>query len=197
MCDRHEILLIADEVQSGIGRTGKWWGIQNFGVEPDIVCTAKGIASGMPLGAMIARKSIVTWPKGSHGNTYGGNPISCAAGLATLQLIEEEYLQNAAEVGEYTQDALSEIAVRHPSIGQVRGIGLMIGAEFVKDHGSKEADSQIRDQIVDLAFEHGLLLLGCGKSTIRISPPLSIQRSEVDEGLALFEEAITLAENRR
>jgi 4-aminobutyrate aminotransferase len=197
LCDRHEILMIADEVQSGIGRTGKWWGIQHFGVEPDIVCTAKGIASGMPLGAMIARKSIVTWPKGSHGNTYGGNPISCAAGLATLALVGEEYMQNAADVGEYALDALCEIAVRHPSIGQVRGIGLMIGIEFVKDHGSKEADSHLRDQIVDLAFECGLLLLGCGKSTIRLAPPLSIQRPEVDEGLAMLEEAITLAENRR
>ncbi|MCL4560645.1 MAG: acetyl ornithine aminotransferase family protein [Chloroflexi bacterium] len=196
LCDRHGILLIADEVQSGMGRTGKWWAIENFGVEPDIICTAKGIASGMPLGAMIARKSVMTWPKGSHGNTYGGNPISCAASLATLSLIESEYLQNAASVGEYTLDALSEIAVRHPSIGVVRGIGLMIGIEFVKDHKSKEQDARLRDRIVDLAFNRGLLTLGCGKSTIRISPPLSVSHAEVDEALAILEEAIAIAENQ-
>lgn len=196
LCDRHGILLISDEVQSGVGRTGKWWAIEHFGVEPDIICTAKGIASGMPLGAMIARESVVTWPKGSHGNTYGGNPISCAASLATLDLIENEYLQNATEVGEYALDILSEIAVRHPSIGQVRGIGLMIGVEFVKDQMTKEPDHDLRDEIVDLAFERGLLTLGCGKSTIRISPPLSISKEEIDEGMAIFEEAISIAENR-
>lgn len=120
LCDKHGILLIVDEVQAGVGRTGKWWSIENFGVEPDILCTAKGIASGMPLGAMVARKSVVTWPRGSHGNTYGGNPIACAAAIATLELIENGYMQNAADVGQYTQDALTEIQVRHPSMGQVR-----------------------------------------------------------------------------
>ena len=166
LCDKYGVLLIADEVQSGMGRTGKWWAIEQFGVEPDIVCTAKGIASGMPMGAMIARKSVMTWPKGSHGNTYGGNPLACAASLATIDLIEKEYMQNAAQVGEYTLDALCEIAARHSSIGQVRGMGLMIGIEFVKDHQSKEADPLIRDRIVELAFERGLLTLGCGKSTL-------------------------------
>lgn len=194
LCDRHDILLIVDEVQSGMGRTGKWWAIEHFGVEPDIVCVGKGIASGIPLGAIIARKSIVTWPLGSHGNTYGGNPIACAAALATLDLLREEYLQNAAEVGQYAIDALQEIAIRHPSIGQVRGIGLMIGVEFVKDRLSREPAHDLRERVVELAFQRGLLTLGCGRSTIRVSPPLSITRSEIDEGLEIFEEAIGLAE---
>ena len=194
LCDRHGILLIADEVQAGMGRTGKWWSIENFGVEPDIITVAKGIASGMPIGAMIARKSIVTWPKGAHGNTFGGNPIACAAALATIDLIQEEYMQNAVEVGEYTLDALEEIKLRHPSIGDVRGIGLMIGIEFVKDQNQKTPAEELRDRIVDLAFERGLLTLGCGKSVIRISPPLSINKDEIDEGLEILEEAITLGE---
>ena len=194
-CDRHDILLIADEVQAGMGRTGKWWSIENFGVEPDIICSAKGIASGMPLGAMIARKSIMDWPKGSHGNTYGGNPISCAAALATIQLIEEGMIDNATEIGNYTLNGLNEIASRHPSMGEVRGIGLMIGIEFVTDKTTKESAPKLRDNVVDLAFERGLLLLGCGKSVIRISPPLCVTRSEVDEGLTILEEAIRIAEN--
>jgi len=194
LCDRYGVLLIVDEVQSGMGRTGKWWAIENFDVEPDIICSAKGIASGMPLGAMIARKSLVTWPKGAHGNTFGGNPISCAASLATIDLIEDKYLRNASTMGEYALDALAEIQSRHPSIGDVRGLGLMIGVEFVKNRTSKEKYPQLRDKIVRTAFEHGLLLLGCGKSTIRISPPLNISKSEIDEGLSILEYAITLAE---
>ncbi|MBI5295846.1 MAG: acetyl ornithine aminotransferase family protein [Chloroflexi bacterium] len=194
LCDKYDILMIVDEVQSGMGRTGKWWAIEHFGVEPDIVTAAKGIASGMPLGACIARREIMDWEKGSHGNTYGGNPISCAAALATIELIETEYMQNAAEVGQYTLDALTEIQSRHPSIGDVRGIGLMIGVEFVKDRNSKEPAGDLTERVVDLAFERGLLMLSCGKSVIRIAPPLSISRSEVDEGLAIFEEAVTLAE---
>jgi 4-aminobutyrate aminotransferase len=194
LCDRHDILLIVDEVQSGMGRTGKWWAIEHFGIEPDIVCVGKGIASGIPLGAIIARKSIVTWPLGSHGNTYGGNPVACAAALATLDLIQDQYLQNATDVGEYAIDALNEVAARHPSIGQVRGIGLMIGVEFVKNRQSKEPAHDLRERIVQRAFERGLLTLGCGPSTIRISPPLSITRSEIDEGLEIFEESISLTE---
>jgi 4-aminobutyrate aminotransferase len=194
LCDRHDILLIVDEVQSGMGRTGKWWAIEHFGIEPDIVCVGKGIASGIPLGAIIARKSIVTWPLGSQGNTYGGNPVACAAALATLDLIQDQYLQNATDVGEYAIDALNEVAARHPSIGQVRGIGLMIGVEFVKNRQSKEPAHDLRERIVQRAFERGLLTLGCGPSTIRISPPLSITRSEIDEGLEIFEESISLTE---
>ncbi|NWF64404.1 MAG: acetyl ornithine aminotransferase family protein [Chloroflexi bacterium] len=193
-CDKHGILMILDEVQSGMGRTGKWWAIEHFGVEPDIITSAKGIASGMPLGACIARKSVMDWEIGTHGNTYGGNPISCAASLATIDLIEQEYLQNAQEVGEYAMDVLMEIQARHPSIGEVRGKGLMIGVEFVKDRETKEPAKTLTDRVVDLAFEHGLLMLACGQSVIRIAPPLSINKGEVDEGLRIFEGALTQAE---
>jgi 4-aminobutyrate aminotransferase len=197
LCDRHRILLIVDEVQSGMGRTGKWWGIENFGVEPDIVCSGKGIASGIPLGAIIARKSLVTWPVGSHGNTYGGNPIACAAALATIDLIKSGFMQNAHEMGELALSMLGEIAQQHPNIGQVRGIGLMLGVEFVKDQETKEYNSKLRDRIVDIAFEQGLLTLGCGKSTIRISPALNITKENLVEGLEIFEKAITLAEKEK
>jgi 4-aminobutyrate aminotransferase len=197
LCDRHSILLILDEVQSGVGRTGKWWAIEHFGVEPDIVCTAKGIASGVPLGLMFARQHIVDWQKGAHGNTFGGNPLACAAALATLELLETEYMQNATEVGNYAMDILAEIMTHHPSIGQVRGKGLMIGVEFVKNRETKEPAEKLRDRIVDNAFLRGLLLLGCGKSTIRIAPPLSVSRSEVDEGMMIFEEAISVSELER
>ncbi len=194
LCDKNNILLIADEVQSGMGRTGKWWAIEHFDVEPDIITAAKGIASGMPLGACIARDSVMDWPRGSHGNTFGGNPLCCAAALATIDLIENEYLENAATVGQYTLDALSEIMPRHPSIGDVRGIGLMIGVEFVKDRKSKVPADELCNRVVDLAFERGLILLSCGKSVIRIAPPLNISQAEVDEGLKIFEEALSLAE---
>lgn len=194
LCDTYNILMIVDEVQSGMGRTGKWWAIEHFDVEPDIVCAGKGIASGIPLGAIIARKSIVTWPLGSHGNTYGGNPVACASGLATIDLIKNEYLQNAWEVGIYALDALEEIATRHTSIGDVRGIGLMIGVEFVKDQQTREPAHELREKIVYNAFERGLLTLGCGNSSIRISPPLNISKLEIDEGLQIFEAAIAEAE---
>ncbi len=196
LCDKYGILLIVDEVQSGMGRTGKWWGIQHWGVEPDMVCSAKGIASGMPLGAMIARKSLMDWPPGAHGNTYGGNPLSCAAALETIRLLENGYIQNSAEIGTYTLDALEEIAVRHPSIGEVRGKGLMIGVEFVKDKETKERAPDIRNAMVHSAFVHGLLLLGCGRNTVRITPPLNVSKTEIDEGLEIFENAVTEAEQK-
>jgi len=194
ICDKYGILLIVDEVQSGMGRTGKWWAIQHYGVEPDMFTTAKGIASGMPLGACVARKSVMDWGKGTHGNTYGGNPISCAAAIATLDLIENEYLENAAIMGQYALDALEEIMHRHPSIGHIRGKGLMIGVEFVKDRETKEPSKEITDRVIELAFERGLLLLSCAKSVIRVAPPLSITKSEVDDGLKIFAETITVAE---
>jgi len=194
LCDKHGILLIADEVQSGIGRTGKWWAIEHWGVEPDIVCFAKGIASGMPLGGILARASVMDWPIGAHGNTYGGNPVSCSAGLATLELIEGGFMKNAAEVGEYALDALSEIMTRHTSIGQVRGKGLMIGIEFVKDRESKIPAADLRDRIVEKAFHNGLITLGSGKNSVRIAPPLNISQDLINEGLQMLEEAITSAE---
>lgn len=194
LCDKHGILLIADEVQSGMGRTGKWWAIEHWDVEPDIVCIAKGIASGMPLGVTIARQHVMNWTKGAHGNTYGGNPISCAAALATIDLVEKGYMENAMEVGEYIQDALEEIKVRHPSIGEVRGKGLMIGVEFVTDRESKTPADALRNSVVETAFNHGLITLGCGKSTIRIAPPLCLTRSEANEALEIFEAAISLSE---
>lgn len=194
LCDKHGILLILDEVQSGIGRTGKWWAIDHFGVEPDIITSAKGIASGMPLGACIARKSVMNWEIGTHGNTYGGNPVSCVAALATIDLVEKQFMQNAKEVGEYAMEALEEIKARHPSIGDVRGKGLMIGVELVKDRETKEPAKQLIDRLVDLAYERGLLTLSCGQSVIRIAPPLAITKTEMDEGLRLFEDALTAAE---
>lgn len=194
LCDRHGILLIADEVQSGMGRTGKWWAIEHFGIEPDIVTSAKGLASGMPLGAMIARKSIMTWQPGAHGSTFGGNPVSCAAALATLRLIEESYMQNAAELGDYMLGCLREMQDRHPTMGDLRGKGMMIGIELVEDHGSRMPLHDARDKVIELAFERGLLLLGAGESVIRLMPPLMIDRETVDEALSIFDEALSEVE---
>jgi 4-aminobutyrate aminotransferase len=187
-------MLIADEVQSGMGRTGRWWAIENFDVKPDIICTAKGIASGIPLGAMITTKKVMNWPRGAHGNTYGGNPVACAAALATIDLIEKEYLNNALEMGAYMKSALEEIQSGHSTIGDVRGIGLMLGVDFVKDHHTKKHNIEIRDRVEKLAFEHGMISLGCGKSSIRFAPPLSISKNEIDEGLEIFDYAVGLAE---
>lgn len=196
LCDRHQMLLIVDEVQSGMGRTGKWWAIEHYGVEPDIVCVGKGIASGVPLGAIIARKSLMNWTKGDHGNTYGGNPLACAAALATIDLIRDDFMQNAAEVGEFALRKLVEIQSRHLCIGQARGKGLMIGVEFVRDRETRHPDTDLRDRIIHQAFQSGLLLLGCGKSTIRIAPPLSINQAEIDQGLEIFEQVITQVEQQ-
>ena len=193
LCDKHGILLIADEVQTGIGRTGKWWGIQHFGVEPDIVCFAKGIASGVPLGGILAKKSVMDWEKGAHGNTYGGNPIACAAALATLELIETSLMKNAAEVGAYAIQRLEKMMEKYPAIVDVRGKGLMIGVEFTPGKSKESRKEVLRDVVVHNAFEYGLLVLGCGKNVIRIVPPLTITKQQMDEGLDIFEEAIRQA----
>lgn len=196
LCDRHGALLIVDEIQSGMGRTGKWWAVENFGTEPDIVCIAKGIASGLPLGAMLAKESVMTWPEGAHGNTYGGNPLACAAALATIELIEEDYLENAREMGEYMKDALEEIQSLHESIGDVRGMGLMLGVDFVNDQQTKTHNKKLRDLVVREAYEHGLITMGCGESTIRFAPSLAVSRAEIDEGLEIFSHAVRLAEKQ-
>jgi 4-aminobutyrate aminotransferase len=148
----------------------------------------------MPLGAMIARKSVMNWPPGAHGNTFGGNPLSCAAALETIRLLEEELIENAAQVGTYTLDCLEEIQARHPSIGEVRGKGLMIGVEFVRNKATKARAPEIRDALIHNAFLRGLLLLGCGRNTVRVTPPLTVSTAEVDEALAIFEDALTEAE---
>ena len=196
VCDRYGILLMVDEIQSGAGRTGKWWAIEHDGTEPDVVCFAKGVTSGMPIGGIIARDSLMTWGRGSHGSTFGGNPVAATAALATLEAIEGEGMMPMAEdTGEYIMDALTEIASRHPSLGDVRGRGLMIGMEFVKDRRTKERAIALRDHIIQRAFEMGLLLIPCGTNAIRITPPLNIGRSLVDEGLETFERALTEAES--
>jgi 4-aminobutyrate aminotransferase len=194
ICDRHGILLIADEVQSGMGRTGKWWAIEHWGVEPDIVTSAKGIASGVPLGAMLARRSVATWGPGTHGNTYGGNPLACASALATIGVIEGGAKENAATVGEQAMHLLREMALRHPTIGEVRGKGLMIGVELVEDRETKKRALDLREAVVKLAFQHGLLILGCGKNSLRLIPPLVVTQSEVDEALAILDHVLGLAE---
>ncbi|OGQ82126.1 MAG: 4-aminobutyrate aminotransferase [Deltaproteobacteria bacterium RIFCSPLOWO2_12_FULL_60_19] len=188
ICDRHGILLVMDEVQSGFGRTGKMFACEHWGVEPDILCAAKGIASGLPLGAMIAKSAVSTWPAGTHGTTFGGNPVACAAALATIELIENGLMRNAAEVGGYLKEKLTQLKTSHPSISDVRGLGLMLGVELARADGTP--DGQSRDRIVMTCFEKGLLLLGCGESTIRFAPPLIVTKSEVDVAVEIFRSAL-------
>jgi 4-aminobutyrate aminotransferase len=190
ICDRHGILLIADEVQAGSGRTGKWWSIEHSGVQPDIVTIAKGIASGMPLGICMARAEIMDWVPGSHASTFGGNPICIAAALATIDILEREGLKNAATVGEAMLNRLRTWIAKHPAVGDVRGRGLMIGIELVKDQGNRTPAGPMRDRIVELAFERGLLILGCGESSIRLCPPLIVNQHEADIALDILEECI-------
>jgi 4-aminobutyrate aminotransferase len=193
ICDRHGILLIADEVQSGAGRTGKWWAIEHSGVQPDIVCSAKGIASGMPLGICMARAEIMNWLPGSHASTFGGNPISLAAALATIDILEREGLENAATVGAAMLTRLKTWVRKYPSVGDARGRGLMIAMELVEDKQTRKPHSRLRDRIVDLAFQHGLLLLGCGESSIRFCPSLLVSMQEAQIALDLLEECFQLA----
>ena len=193
ICDERGIVLVFDEVQTGFGRTGKLFATEHFDVEPDIICLAKGIASGMPLGAIIARDEIMSWPPGAHASTFGGNPVSCAASLATLDLLEGGFVDMAAESGAYLKARLREMADRYPQIGDVRGKGLMVGAELVVDPVSKEPDAALRNLVVEVCYEHGLLMLGCGPNSLRFIPALNIPRELLDEGLDLFERAFAEA----
>jgi 4-aminobutyrate aminotransferase len=194
LCDRHGILLVADEVQSGMGRTGKMFAVEHWGVEPDIVCLAKGIASGMPLGAIIARSAVMDWPPGSHASTFGGNPVSCRASLATLDLLQSEYIANAARRGEQLRQGLLKLHPQFPELGEVRGLGLMMAVDLVKDRAAGILDPALRDEVVQDAFRKGLLLLGCGESAIRFCPPLCVTAAQVDMALRLLAEV--LAERR-
>jgi 4-aminobutyrate aminotransferase len=199
LCDRHGILLIFDEVQTGVGRTGKMFAWQHSGVRPDILTLAKGIASGLPLGLVVASQQVMQkWPPGSHANTYGGNPLCCAAGLATLDLVEKSFAENAERMGARALAKLREMAQKYPAIGDLRGRGLMIGVELVKDRDSKAPAKELATKVVNRAYQNGLLLLECGASGVRLIPPLMIEPAVLDEGLALLEKSFqeALAETR-
>lgn len=189
-CDKHGILLVVDEVQSGMGRTGKLFAVEHYGVDPDIICCAKGIASGLPLGAIIARSDTMDWPSGSHASTFGGNPISCRAALETLNLLDEEYMQNAAERGEQLRNRLLELTREHTCLGNVRGIGLMMAVDVLNPGRGTHAPD-LREDIIQAAFQRGLLLLGCGESALRFCPPLCVTAHQVDEAIDLLADVIT------
>jgi 4-aminobutyrate aminotransferase len=187
---KYGILLVADEVQSGMGRTGKMFAVEHAGVVPDIIAMAKGIASGLPLGAIVAPTEIMDWEAGSHASTFGGNPVACAAAVATIDLLQDELMDNAAKQGERLKKGLLELQKQRECIGDVRGLGLMVGAEIVKDRHTKERGSDWRNAIVQKAFEKGLLLLGCGENTIRFCPGLVVSSEEIDTCLNIFDEVI-------
>ena len=193
----HGILLVADEVQSGMGRSGKMFAIEHTGVRPDMIAIAKGIASGMPLGVAAARADIMTWPPGAHASTFGGNPVSCAAAVATIKLLKARLIANAAEVGAHLMAALKALEGKHPLIGDVRGRGLMIGVELVRDRKTKERATDERDAVVTATFERGLLLLGAGRNAIRFSPPLVLSKAQADTAAKIFDEALTQVERSR
>ena len=193
---RHGILLAVDEVQSGMGRSGRMFAIEQSGVEPDLVAAAKGIASGLPLGVAVARSDVMAWPPGAHASTFGGNPVSCAAAIATIELLRNQLVENARVVGGHLLDALRALADKHPLVGDVRGRGLMIGVELVRDRRTKERASDERDAVVEAAFRRGLLVLGAGKNAIRFSPPLVLTREQADVAARIFDEALTEVERR-
>jgi 4-aminobutyrate aminotransferase len=191
LAEKHGILYIVDEVQTGMGRTGRMFAIEHFGVEPDIICLAKGIASGMPLGAMIARADIMDWPPGSHASTFGGNPVSCAAALETIALLEEGLTAQAARVGEFLLAELRRLATKHSLIGDVRGLGLMVGMELVRNRQTKEPAVVERETLIERAFRKGLLLLGCGTNTVRFCPPLVVTEHEVRVAIEIIDQILT------
>jgi len=187
---KHGMLLMVDEVQSGMGRTGKMWAIEHFGVQPDVVTAAKGIASGLPLGVAIARSDVMAWPPGAHASTFGGNPVSCAAAIATIDLLRESLVKNAAEVGEHLLNGLRALMDKHPIIGDVRGKGLMVGVELVRDRQTKERATEERNAVVDEAFRRGMLILGAGRNAVRFSPPLVLSKAQADTAIRLFDESL-------
>jgi 4-aminobutyrate aminotransferase len=191
ICHKYGIMLVADEVQSGMGRTGKWWAVDYAGVEPDIICTAKGIASGMPLSAIITKASVMDWTPGAHASTFGGNPVCIAASLVTLGLIERTYMANAARMGEFIKQKMANWTERHKIVGEVRGRGLMIGVEFVRDQKTKERAPDLRNRIVQMAFHKGLLVLGSGDTTLRLCPPLMIDEEQAEFAVRTLDEIIT------
>ncbi len=186
---RHGILLIADEVQCGMGRTGRLFASEHFDLQPDVVTLAKGIASGMPLGALLAREDVMQWQSGGHGSTFGGNPVSVAAALATLKLLEGGLIDNAARVGAHLQDLLRACLARHECVGDIRGLGLMVGIDVVRERESRWPDPERRERVIEEAFRRGLLLLGCGQSTIRLAPPLVIDAEDAEIAVAILDEA--------
>ena len=195
LAKKHGILLIHDEVQCGMGRTGRMWASDHFGITPDILTSAKGIASGLPLSAMIARAETMNWRPGAHASTFGGNPVAVAASLATIDLLERELIANAARVGSHVMDRLRTWPQRFKHVGDIRGMGLMIGIEIVRDRSTKEPAADLRDRIVNLAFERGLLTLGAGQNAIRLSPPLVISRDQADFAADTLEECLQAIEH--
>jgi 4-aminobutyrate aminotransferase len=191
LCDRHGILLVCDEIQCGTGRTGKWFGFQHFGIIPDLILVAKGLASGMPLGAVIARADIMDWPPGAQGSTFGGNPVCCAAAVATLELIESTYMANAATLGKRLLAELGEIAEHRKIFSNPRGLGLMCAGDIVNRKTGKP-DVKLRERLLRAAFQRGLVMLPCGESSIRFCPPLCINETQLDVGLKLFDESLAM-----
>src|ERR1051325_5320777 len=194
ICDEHGILLIVDEVQSGMGRTGKMFACEHYDVKADIVCIAKGIASGLPLGACVARADLMDWKKGAHASTFGGNPVAIAAALKTIELLQRELVANSAEVGAYLKSGLEKLMSKYDCIGDVRGMGMMIGVEFVTDRTSKKPDPELRDRVEMETFKRGVILLGCGSNSIRWSPPLMLSRENADVALEIFDQAIAASQ---
>ncbi len=194
ICRKYGIMLVADEVQSGMGRTGKWWASDHAGIEPDIICSAKGIASGMPLSAVIARESVMNWKPGAHASTFGGNPVCIAAALATIELLESKYIKNAETVGNYIMKRTADWTQKYKNVGNVRGRGLMIGIELVKDQKTKEKAPELRNRIIDAAYHKGLLILGSGENTVRFCPPLVIDEEQAEFAVKTLEELLAKEE---
>jgi 4-aminobutyrate aminotransferase len=192
LAEKHGILLVFDEIQSGMGRTGKMWAADHFGVTPDIITVAKGIASGMPLSAIVSRADVMNWGPGAHASTYGGNPVAVAASLATIELLERELVANAARIGGHILDRLRSWPSKFKNVGDVRGLGLMIGIELVHDQKTKERAPELRDKLVAMAFERGLLVLGAGRNVLRLCPPLIITRDQADFAVDTLEECLKL-----